>query len=725
MPDQDEKKDESKEPTRPTNAALEFGLEDHEATQEDPRVAALKKADDARRLSTQSGNTVKRTVSQYRAQIVTPPPDKSPEPDSVAASPPDTPSELPQYETRTEQQAHSEDHPYNAATDFGLEETKATAQDPRVTRIMISERKPKTPTAELSKSQLPTQESSKTQLPEKTAEVKPQEASPTQESSKTQLPEKPKEVQPQDASPKEVLLPPAPPRPEEPRTAPKPVDTDKIPPPPPRPEDVRMPPPTMYSSGCVTGACPVPARPGHGRGKDGACNEACGMPCKNPNQTDVWKDPEEDTGNTKRINTDYTIDPAKEFTRTRTSTEKIAHYDVPMRPTDESEKSEKVATVSTREATEAEASASDEPDKKKSLMEYSSSESDIPSEIPPHMVDAATSGTAVPISSKEPPTVEELFTVASKQVKAAGAIALAANQGKQEYTTKEHEHDILTRTDNEVEEKFIREMSALYPTHKFIGEEAISKSETGQVELTDAPTWIIDPIDGTMNYVHHFPYYCISVALVINQRPEFGIVYNPPMDEMYTARRGKGAFLNGTPIKTSGQQSLEHALVLQEYSTGMNEDRNTVVLGNTKRLLKKTHAMRSIGSSAMGLAMVASGVADAFYYFGLHIWDMAAGVILVQEAGGVVIDPAGGELDLMSRRCLAAASMPLATELSDQLDQNYPSPRDDQPNSQTPKVETKDFFAQTDFTDSNESLTTDNSATPNKQKPPVHANQEV
>ncbi|EDW33207.1 GL24595 [Drosophila persimilis] len=663
MADQDEKKNDSKETPRPTNAATEFGLEDHIATQQDPRVAALKKADDARRLSTQSGRSVRRATSQHRAPV-TPQPQVAITPtlqtESVPVTEPESQSmsPLPHYESRIEPQPHSDKQPYNAATDFGLEDTRATAQDPRVERIMKSERRPK----------CSRQKQHRKRNLHPLHHLHTFTAAPPLEK-------------------KEAALEATQPKPENPN----------IPAPPLRPEDVRMPPPTIYSSGCVTGACPLPGR-GQPRGKT-TCSPACGLPCRS-NPIDEWKDPEDEPDNNKRVNTDYTIDPSKEFTRTRTSTKPLP---------DESE------NVSTE--------ANDVPATKKPLMHKEVSESHIAGTATPKPYEKGSlenSGSDMALT--ETPSLTELFKVASKQVKAAGVMALEANKVRQEYTTKKHDHDILTRTDNEVEEKFIREMSARYPSHKFIGEEAISKTDTGQVELTDEPTWIIDPIDGTMNYVHRFPYYCISVALIINKQPEFGIIYNPPMNEMYTARRGKGAYLNDSPIRTSGQKSLEHSLVLQEYSTGINEDRNTIVLSNTERLLKKTHAMRSIGSSAMGLAMVASGVADAFYYFGLHIWHMAAGVILVQEAGGVVIDPAGGELDLMSRRCLAAASMPLARELSDQLDQSYPSPRDDQPISKTPKVETKDFIAQTDFTDSSDSLVS-SSESPTRSKPPVTANQ--
>lgn len=299
--------------------------------------------------------------------------------------------------------------------------------------------------------------------------------------------------------------------------------------------------------------------------------------------------------------------------------------------------------------------------------------------------------------------LDECFAFAVELVKRAGAFALMSNKGKERlsYTTKEHEHDLNTRTDNEVEEMLVKEITEKYPSHKIIAEEAVSRSETGQVILTDEPTWIIDPIDGTMNFVHHFPYYCISVALLVKNDTEFGIVYNPPLQELYTARKGQGAKLNDEPMHTSGQEELKNAMILQEYSSG------TTAMENANRLIKKTHALRSIGSSAMGLAMVASGVADGFYFFGLHVWDMAAGNLLVTEASGTVMDPAGGEVDIMSRRVLAAATQTLAFLLSAELTQNYPTPRDDE-TKLVPKLVKdpikKDFNAQTEFSDSTLSL---------------------
>ncbi|KAH8322264.1 hypothetical protein KR059_009776, partial [Drosophila kikkawai] len=296
--------------------------------------------------------------------------------------------------------------------------------------------------------------------------------------------------------------------------------------------------------------------------------------------------------------------------------------------------------------------------------------------------------------------LKSLFLLACREARSAGEIARADNEKGEEDAKDQKESDPENRTDSLVESTFINAISSRFPDHIFITGERIAKSESGMVDLTEKPTWIIDPIDGAMNYAHHFPYYCMSVAYLVDKQTEFGIIYNPPMKNMYTAQRGKGAKMNGKEIRTTKQVDLSSALVLQEIGSGGNEQQGRMAMENAKRLTKVVHAMRSIGSPVMGLAMVASGAADAYFNFGLHVWHMAAGVILVTEAGGHVMDPAGGELDIMSRRCLVASTGRLAQDLGSRLEQSYPSPRDDEPR----KPEMQDFTSQTDFpeTDSSE-----------------------
>ncbi|KAL3275379.1 hypothetical protein HHI36_020145 [Cryptolaemus montrouzieri] len=234
--------------------------------------------------------------------------------------------------------------------------------------------------------------------------------------------------------------------------------------------------------------------------------------------------------------------------------------------------------------------------------------------------------------------------------------------------------DLVTETDKAVENLLITNLSQAFPDHQFIGEE--SSAEGKKVELTDVPTWIIDPIDGTLNFVHTFPHSCISLALFIDKQPTIGIIYNPILEQLFTAQKGKGAFYNGNVIKVSGQTDLSQALVMYELGTSRDSERKENVKKNIASLIDIVQGMRSTGSAALNMAMVALGGADAYFEFGIHIWDIAAGELIVTEAGGVIIDPSGGAVDRLSRRVLVASSESLAEQLSAKLTQFYPMPVD-------------------------------------------------
>ncbi|EDW95069.1 phosphatase IMPL1, chloroplastic [Drosophila yakuba] len=567
------------------NAATRFGLEDHEATQQDARVTTLRQAEERRgSMVPPDKRVMSMKISQARINTLKDP--NRPGPNSgEAPTPPATPKPLVNISSQNSLAR-------GVAPDLPPKPQRSSETDADIQSSDVDKR----PEKRKSEKVLTDVSSSSS---EETMKKDPQKPVPSAAAS---------EPPPPQSQPQEKSI----------EFAPK--EAEPIAPPPQRPEDVPLPPPMMSS-----------------------------LPTDD-SQDDVQ------SLNSKLTNTDITFHPSKVFASKGTNT---------------------------------------------SGMLYSDEENEQVEEEYPRLPDQFSAG-----------DLDTLFQLACREVKKAGAIALAENEKSMEYTTKKHTNDIVTPTDNIVEETFIRAISSRYPDHQFIAEERVSKSETGMVTLTDEPTWIIDPIDGTMNYVHHFPYYCISVAYLVNQVTQFGIIYNPPMKNMYTAQLGKGAQMNGEIIRTTGQRNLSAAMVLQEYSSGSNEARNQVAIENAQRLVKKTHALRSIGSSAMGLAMVASGVADAYYNFGLHVWDMAAGALIVKEAGGVVMDPDGDELDIMSRRCLAASSGFLALDLGNFLEQNYPSPRDDEPRSVNPNEygpapETRDFTSQTDFPDSDTPETTD------------------
>jgi myo-inositol-1(or 4)-monophosphatase len=231
---------------------------------------------------------------------------------------------------------------------------------------------------------------------------------------------------------------------------------------------------------------------------------------------------------------------------------------------------------------------------------------------------------------------------------------------------------ILTETDLKVEKHLINGLRSKYPDHQFIGEESTGGDGP---ELADAPTWIIDPIDGTMNFVHSNPLVCTSVGLTVNKKLVLGVVHCPLIGKVYTAIKGKGAFCNGKRIKTSQVKDIGKSMLIMELPAGANQDKRDIALDNLKFILEKAHAVRCPGPAALDIAWVGAGSADGFFHQGIHSWDMAGGAIIVKEAGGAVISTSGEEFDLMSRGCIVAASNELADQMLKFI-KIYPSPRD-------------------------------------------------
>lgn len=270
--------------------------------------------------------------------------------------------------------------------------------------------------------------------------------------------------------------------------------------------------------------------------------------------------------------------------------------------------------------------------------------------------------------------VDKYYDVALKLTKEGGKLVKERIYGKKTIQTKSSEIDLVTETDQEVEKLLINGLLDQFPDHKFIGEETTASGV--KPELTNAPTWIIDPVDGTMNFVHGYPFVCISVGLLINKVPEIGIIYNPVMEQLFTARKGQGAFLNGNKINVSSANDLSKALLTVEFGTSRDREKMEVMSENLKIFTPIVQGVRTVGSAAWNMSMVALGGSDAYFEFGIHAWDMAAGELIIREAGGTVIDPSGGPFDLMSCRLLCASTPELAEQISGLLKQ-YNPPRDD------------------------------------------------
>ncbi|KAK4804334.1 hypothetical protein SAY86_004151 [Trapa natans] len=225
------------------------------------------------------------------------------------------------------------------------------------------------------------------------------------------------------------------------------------------------------------------------------------------------------------------------------------------------------------------------------------------------------------------------------------------------YKTKNVEHkgqvDLVTETDKACEDLIFIHLKERYPKHKFIGEE--TTAACGTSELTDDPTWIVDPLDGTTNFVHGFPFVCISIGLTIGRVPMVGVVYNPIMNELFTGIHRKGAFLNGNPIKVSSQSELVKSLLATEVGTKRDKLTVDLTTGRVNSLLFKVRSLRMSGSCALNLCGIACGRIDLFYELGFGgPWDVAAGVLIVQEAGGLFYDPSGKDFDITSQRVAAS-----------------------------------------------------------------------
>ncbi|XP_026094028.1 inositol monophosphatase 2 [Carassius auratus] len=248
----------------------------------------------------------------------------------------------------------------------------------------------------------------------------------------------------------------------------------------------------------------------------------------------------------------------------------------------------------------------------------------------------------------------------------AGQVVQSAVKQEKQVSSKSTPTDLVTEADHQVEELIISTLREKYPSHRFIGEE--SSAAGVKCELTDHPTWIIDPIDGTCNFVHSFPMVAVSIGFAVRKELELGVIYHCFDGTLYTARRGHGAFCNGVRLQVSKEKDVSKALILTEIGAKRDPATLDIFLGNMKKMLSApTHGVRIIGSSTLALSHIASGAAEAYYQYGLHCWDIAAAAVIIREAGGHVMDTTGGPLDLMSRRVVAAGTRQIADYVVKQL----------------------------------------------------------
>lgn len=202
--------------------------------------------------------------------------------------------------------------------------------------------------------------------------------------------------------------------------------------------------------------------------------------------------------------------------------------------------------------------------------------------------------------------------------------------------TPKSNEESFCEVDVKAEQAIINTIHKAYPDHGIIAEESGSHNADAE------SVWIIDPLDGTNNYLHGFPFYAVSIALRVKNRIEHAVVYDPLRHECFSASRGYGARLNDRRLRVSKQTQLSAAMLGTAFPM-RNASRNQRYLPTVEALSGKCAGVRATGSAALNLAYVASGRLDGSWDFGLRPWDIAAGCLLVQEAGGLVSDPQGGE----------------------------------------------------------------------------------
>jgi myo-inositol-1(or 4)-monophosphatase len=225
--------------------------------------------------------------------------------------------------------------------------------------------------------------------------------------------------------------------------------------------------------------------------------------------------------------------------------------------------------------------------------------------------------------------------------------------------------DLVTIADKKSEEAVLKTIKACFPDHIIISEEGGGKSS----EANDSEyKWAIDPLDGTTNFRHSYPFFCVSIGVLKNDIPIAGVVYDPIRDELFTAIEGEGAYLNGRPISVSKVSHLKDSLLVTGFAYSISELQECS-MELFRKLNFSTHGVRRDGAAALDLCYVAAGRLEAFWEYGLNIWDVAAGSLIVKEAGGHLSDPVGGKIDYFGSKILASNKL-VAQELISLIEEN-------------------------------------------------------
>lgn len=236
----------------------------------------------------------------------------------------------------------------------------------------------------------------------------------------------------------------------------------------------------------------------------------------------------------------------------------------------------------------------------------------------------------------------------------------------------------VTQTDRAAEELILSGLREAFPDHDILGEESGAADSYAALLAAPTPIWLVDPLDGTNNFAHGFPHFSVSIGLALAGEIQLGVIYDPMRDEVFTAVRGQGAFHDGTPITVSSVTTLAEAFL----ATGFPYTRRVAAENNAGLVdvfLRRSQGVRRIGSAALDLAYVACGRFDAFWEPGLSPWDVAAGLLLIEEAGGCFSDFSGGTARVLSEGELLASNGKIHAEMLAVLREGNGAPHPDFP----------------------------------------------
>lgn len=247
------------------------------------------------------------------------------------------------------------------------------------------------------------------------------------------------------------------------------------------------------------------------------------------------------------------------------------------------------------------------------------------------------------------PNLHPMVNVAIKAARAAGAIInRAALDVESVRVSQKQVNDFVTEVDHASEQAIIETLLGAYPGHGILAEESGTQHGAKDSEFV----WIIDPLDGTTNFIHGFPVYCVSIALAVKGRIEQAVIYDPSRNDLFTATKGRGAYMNDRRLRVSKRIRLQESLISTGFPFRAGDDFGNY-LAMMGDVMQRTAGLRRPGAAALDLAYVAAGFTDGFFETGLQPWDVAAGSLLITEAGGLVGNLSGDSDFLEQQECLA------------------------------------------------------------------------